>query len=778
MLSGKKLLNRNYLNNKMMGMKKIITSVYIFLSLNLAAQTAAEVKMNAFVSGLMKKMTLEEKIGQLNLLTPGGGIATGAVVSKDVESKITNGQVGGLFGVIGEAKIRQAQELAVHNSRLKIPLLFGSDVIHGYKTTFPIPLALSCSWDMAMIERSARVAATEATADGLNWAFSPMVDITRDPRWGRIAEGSGEDPYLGSQIAGAMVKGYQNGDLSKNNTLMACVKHFALYGAADGGRDYNTVDMSRLKMYNEYLPPYKAAVDAGTATVMSSFNVIDGIPATGNKWLLTDLLRKEWGFKGMVVSDYTSVNEMIHHGMGDLQQVSALSLNAGLDMDMVGEGFLTTLKKSLQERKVTLKQIEEACRRVLEAKYKLGLFDDPFRYCDAGRASNEVLSADKKAAAREFAAHSFVLLKNNNQALPLKKTANIALVGPLADNKSNMLGTWAVSGNSDLAIPVFEGLKNATGGGAGIVYAKGANISDDTLFAKKINVFGTRIDIDKRSPQEMVDEAVAAANKSDVIVAVVGEASEMTGESSSRSTLDIPESQLTLLKALKKTGKPLVLVIMSGRPLVLNWEKGNADAILFTWHGGQEIGNAVSDVLFGDYNPSGKLTASFPRNVGQVPVYYNHLNTGRPNGGDTFNKFRSNYLDVENSPLFPFGYGLSYTNFSYSDIRLNNNSMSSTGSITATVTVTNSGNYDGEEVVQLYVRDLVGSIARPVKELKGFQKIMLKKGESREISFKLTANDLKFYNSNLKHIAEPGEFKLFIGSNSRDVKETGFQLLK
>jgi len=759
-------------------MKKILSSFFIFLSLNLAAQTAAEVKMNVFVSGLMKKMTLEEKIGQLNLLTPGGGIATGAVVSKDVEAKITNGQVGGLFGVIGEAKIRQAQELAVNNSRLKIPLLFGSDVIHGYKTTFPIPLALSCSWDIAMIERSARIAATEATADGLNWAFSPMVDIARDPRWGRIAEGSGEDPYLGSQIAGAMVKGYQNGDLSKNNTLMACVKHFALYGAADGGRDYNTVDMSRVKMYNEYLPPYKAAVDAGTASVMSSFNVIDGIPATGNKWLLTDLLRKEWGFKGMVVSDYTSVNEMIHHGMGDLQQVSAMSLNAGLDMDMVGEGFLTTLKKSLQEKKVTLKQVEDACRRVLEAKYKLGLFDDPFRYCDAGRASKEILSADKKAAAREFAAHSFVLLKNNNQALPLKKTANIALIGPLANDKSNMLGTWAVSGNSEFAVPVLEGLKNATGGDANIVYAKGKNISDDTVFAKKINVFGTRIDIDKRSPGEMFDEAVAAANKSDVIVAVVGEASEMSGESSSRSTLDIPENQLTLLKALKKTGKPLVLVIMSGRPLVLNWENENADAILFTWHGGQEIGNAVADVLFGVYNPSGKLTTSFPRNVGQVPTYYNHLNTGRPNAGDIFQKFRSNYLDVENSPLFPFGYGLSYTSFRYSDIKLSSASMNSGGSITASVTVTNTGNYDGEEVVQLYIRDMVGSITRPVIELKGFQKVFLRKGESVEVNFKITNYFLKFYNNDLKYVSEPGDFKIFIGGNSRDVKDIGFLLLK
>lgn len=755
-------------------MKRLFTGMMICLAFSAAAQSPDQ-KMKNFIDGLMKKMTLEEKIGQLNLLTPGGGIATGAVVSKDVESKIAKGQVGGLFGVIGVEKIRQAQELAMTSSRLKIPLLFGSDVIHGYKTSFPIPLALSCSWDMAMIESSARTAATEATADGLNWAFSPMVDISRDPRWGRIAEGAGEDPYLGSQIAASMVRGYQNGDLSRDNTLMACVKHFALYGAADGGRDYNTVDMSRVRMYNEYLPPYKAAVDAGTGSVMSSFNVIDGIPATGNRWLLTDLLRKEWGFKGMVVSDYTSVNEMIDHGMGDLKQVSALALNAGLDMDMVGEGYLTTLQQSLKEGKVTVLQIDQACRRILEAKYKLGLFEDPFRYCNAERAAKEVLSVGKKDAAREYATRSFVLLKNNNQVLPLKKSASIALVGPLANDKSNMLGTWAVSGNSDLAIPVLEGLKNA-GADKNIEYVKGANISDDTVLAKHVNVFGTRIDIDKRSPQEMIDEAVSLANRSDVVVAVVGEASEMSGESASRSMLNIPASQLNLLKALKKTGKPLVLVIMSGRPLVLNWENENADAILFTWHAGQEAGNAIADVLFGRVNPSGKLTTSFPRNVGQVPVYYNHLNTGRPNPGDEFNKFRSDYLDVPNSPLFPFGYGISYTRFSYSDIRLSSTQLQAGGKLTATVTVTNTGDYDGEEVVQLYIRDLVGSIARPVKQLKGFQKLMLKKGESREISFTLSVEDLKFYNSQLKWVSEPGAFKIFIGGNSRDVKEAGFEL--
>jgi beta-glucosidase len=761
-------------------MKRLLTGLLMMASLHVSAQTndakSDSYRMKIFIDALIKKMTVEEKIGQLNLLTPGGGIATGAVVSSDVETKISKAQVGGLFGVIGVEKIRQAQEIAVTKSRLKIPLLFGSDVIHGYKTTFPIPLALSCSWDMKMIERSARIAATEATADGLNWAFSPMVDIARDPRWGRIAEGAGEDPYLGSQVAKAMVTGYQGNDLSKDNTLIACVKHFALYGAADGGRDYNTVDMSRVKMYNYYLPPYKAAVDAGTGSVMSSFNTIDNIPATGNKWLLTDLLRKQWGFKGFVVSDYTSVNEMTDHGMGDLQTVSALALNAGLDMDMVGEGFLTTLQKSLKEGKVTQKQIDDACRRILEAKYKLGLFTDPYRYCNAERAAKEVLSADKRIAAREFAEHSFVLLKNNNHTLPLKKSGTIALIGPLANDKSNMLGTWAVSGNSEFSIPVLEGMKNMGGRGVTILYAKGANISDDTSFAKKINVFGTRIDIDKRSQKEMIDEAVGIANRSDVIVAVVGEASEMSGESSSRSQINIPVSQINLLKELKKTGKPLVLVIMSGRPLTLNWENENASSILFTWHAGHEAGNAIADVLFGNYNPSGKLSTSFPRNVGQIPVYYNHLNTGRPNAGDEFQKFRSNYLDVENSPLFPFGYGLSYTSFIYGDVKLSNSIMNSTGKITASITLTNNGNYDGEEVVQLYIRDMVGSIARPVKELKGFQKILLKKGESKEVNFTITVNDLKFYNNELKYAAEPGDFKLFIGGNSNDVKEARFKL--
>ncbi|NTS43967.1 beta-glucosidase BglX [Flavisolibacter sp. BT320] len=758
-------------------MKKMVFGALLLFTQQVMAQVSNTQKMNTFITNLMRQMTLDEKIGQLNLVTPGGGIPTGAVVSTDVESKIKAGNVGGLFGVIGVDKIRQAQDLAVKGSRLKIPLIFGSDIIHGYKTTFPIPLALSCSWDMAMIEKTARTAAVEASADGLCWTFSPMVDITRDPRWGRVAEAAGEDPYLGSHISRAMVKGYQGTDLTANNTLMACVKHFALYGAAEAGRDYNTTDMSRLQMYEYFMPPYKAAVDAGVGSVMTSFNEIDGIPATANKWLVTDLLRRQWGFKGFVVSDYTGVNEMIDHGYGDLQQVSALAVRAGVDMDMVGEGFLTTLKKSLQEKKITQKDIDDACRRVLEAKYKLGLFDDPYRYLDAGRATREVLTADKRAAAREFATKSMVLLKNNNAVLPLKKSGTIALVGPLASDRNNMLGTWAVSGNAQTSIPVIDGMKSVGGSEVKILYAKGANITDDTALAKMANVFGEKVSIDSRTPAQMIEEAVALAASADVVVAVLGEASEFSGEAASRSDIGLPASQKRLLEALTKTGKPVVLVLMSGRPLTIADEMDQATAVLQAWFAGHEAGNAIADVLFGAYNPSGKLTMTFPRNVGQVPIYYNHKRTGRPQAeGAPTQKFRSNYLDVANSPLLPFGYGLSYTSFGYSDIKLSSSTMTATQPITATVKVTNTGNFDGEEVVQLYIWDQVASVTQPVKKLKGFQKIFLKKGESRDVTFRITTEELKFFNSNLKWVAEPGDFTLYIGTSSADVKEAKFTL--
>ena len=761
--------------------RKIILLFFVAGSLFTGAQTktanAQDSKMNAFVSNLMGKMTPEEKIGQLNLLTPGGAV-TGSVVSKDVDEKIKKGLVGGLFGITGPDKVRQAQDIAMKNSRLHIPLIFGLDVIHGHKTIFPIPLGLSCSWDMPLIEKAARIAATEASADGLDWVFSPMVDIARDPRWGRISEGSGEDPYLGSLVAKAMVKGYQGDGLSKDNTVMACVKHFALYGASEAGREYNTVDMSRVKMYQYYLSPYKAASDAGVGSVMSSFNEIDGIPATGNRWLLTDLLRRQWGFKGLVVSDYTSLNEMTAHGMGDLQTVAALALKAGLDMDMVGEGYLTTLKKSLKEGKASQQDIDRACRRVLEAKYKLGLFEDPYRRMDMQRANREILSEDNRKAGRNFAAHSFVLLKNSQQTLPLKQSGTLALVGPLASNQRNMLGTWAVSGDWNKSVTVMEGIKNLAGDKVNIIYAKGANLSDDTAFAKRVNVFGPEIETDLRSPEAMIQEAVAAANKSDVVVAVVGEAADMTGESSSRSEINIPESQENLLKALVKTGKPLVLVLFNGRPLTLTWENDHAHAILDVWFGGTEAGNAIADVLFGNYNPSGKLTATFPRNTGQIPLYYNHKNTGRPYDGSGFPKFKSNYLDVSNDPLFPFGFGLSYTQFRYSELSLSKKEIKPAEKLQIKVTVTNTGDYDGEETAQLYIRDLVGSLTQPVKELKGFQKVFLKKGESRELVFTLGASDLMFFNNELKYLYEPGDFEVFVGTSSEEVKKAAFTLLK
>lgn len=756
--------------------RTLLLIVPLFSLLQIAAQTP-DAKMKAFVASLMSKMTLEEKIGQLNLVTPGWGVPTGSVVSKGVEDNIRKGRVGGLFGIFGPDKVRQAQSLAMNESRLKIPLIFGLDVIHGHKTIFPIPLGLSCSWDTTLIERSARIAATEASADGLCWVFSPMVDIARDARWGRIAEGSGEDPYLGSKIARAMVKGYQGTDLTKNNTVMACVKHFALYGAAEAGRDYNTTDMSRIKMYNEYLPPYKAAVDAGVGSIMSSFNEIDGIPATGNRWLLTNLLRNQWGFKGFVVSDYTSVNEMIAHGMGDLQAVSALALNAGLDMDMVGEGFLTTLQKSLKAGTVTTKQIDDACRRILEAKYKLGLFQDPFRYVNETRPEKEILTAQNRQAAREIAARSMVLLKNDGQVLPLKKSGTIALIGPLANNRTEMLGTWAVSGDNTKSVTIQEGLQNVAGNSINIVYAKGANITDDTSFAKRISPFTKPTEIDARHPDDLIHEAIDVAAKADAVVVVVGEAAEMSGESASRTDLDLPGSQRRLVEAMIKTGKPLVVVLLNGRPLALPWLHEGAPAILEAWFAGNEAGNAIADVLFGNYNPSGKLTTSFPRNVGQVPIYYNHKNTGRPfEGGDT--KFKSDYLDVVNEPLYPFGYGLSYTTFSYDTVQLSQTTLRAGQSITASVTVTNKGDVAGEETVQLYIRDMVGSVTRPVKELKGFKKIMMKAHEAMKVEFTITENDLKFYNSELKFMAEPGEFKVFIGTNSRDVKEAGFRLVK
>lgn len=763
-----------------MKLKKSLPFLLAVFALNVSAQqkpVTAQQKMNTFINGLMAKMTIDEKIGQLNLLT-GGEATTGSAVSRDVENKIAKGNVGGIFSMTTPEKIRKTQEIAM-KSRLKIPLIFGQDVIHGYKTTFPIPLALAASWDLKMIEKTARTAAIEATADGLNWTFSPMVDIARDARWGRIAESSGEDTFLGSEIAKVMVKGYQGDDLAKHNTMMSCVKHFALYGAAEAGKDYNTTDMSFDRMYNDYLPPYKAALDAGAGSIMVSFNDINGTPATANKWLLTDLLRKQWGFKGFVVSDYTGVSELIDHGLGDLKTVAGLSLNAGTDMDMVSEGFLTTLKQSLKEGKVTLAQIDKACRLVLEAKYKLGLFEDPFRYCDEERAKKEILTAENLKFARETATKTFVLLKNENQTLPLKKTGSLALIGPLANTKANMPGTWSVNANMEITPSFYEGLKAVVGDKVNIMHALGANLTSDEMLQKNATMFGREIPRDNKTEQELITEALAVANKADVIVAALGESSEMSGESSSRTDIGIPETQKKLLAELLKTRKPVVLVLFTGRPLAIKWESENVPAILNVWFGGIQAANAIADVLFGDVNPSGKLPVSFPQNVGQVPLYYSHKNTGRPlENGKWFSKFRANYLDVSNEPLYPFGYGLSYTTFSYGELKMSSNSLKPGQQLTATITVTNTGKLAGEEVVQMYTRDLVGSITRPVKELKGFQKIWLQPGESKAVTFTITEEMLKFYNADLKFVAEPGTFKLFVGPNVKDVKTADFTLVK
>ena len=753
-------------------MKRIvITLLIVATALNThtaSAQVATDAKMKIFIDVLMKKMTLDEKIGQLNLPTS-GDFVTGQAASSDVAKNIAQGKVGGLFNIKSVAKIKDVQKIAVEKSRLKIPLLFGMDVIHGYETVFPIPLGMSCTWDMKLVERSARIAANEASADGINWTFSPMVDISRDPRWGRVSEGNGEDPYLGSQIAKAMVTGYQGNDLTKNNTIMSCVKHYALYGAAEAGRDYNTTDMSRQRMFNEYFPPYKAAIDAGVGSVMASFNEVDGVPATANKWLMTDVLRKQWGFKGFVVTDYTGINEMIAHGIGDLQTVSARALMAGIDMDMVGEGLLLTTKKSLQEGKVTQAQIDAACRRILEAKYKLGLFTDPYKYCDENRAKTEIFTDANRKEARSIAAQSFVLLKNQGNILPLKKSGTIALIGPLADNKENMPGTWSVAAVKENATSLLAGLQQVVGNKVKILYAKGSNLDADSVLEERATMFGKTLYRDRRPDSVILREALEVAAKADVIVAAVGESAEMSGESSSRTDIQIPALQQKLLKALLATGKPVVLVLFTGRPLVLKWENEYVPAILNVWFGGTEAGFAIADVLFGDVNPSGKLSTTFPQNVGQIPLFYNHKNTGRPLG-TWFEKFRSNYLDVSNEPVYPFGFGLSYTSFSYSDIDLSSKLLKGNQTLTATVTVTNTGTTDGMEVIQLYIRDMVGSVTRPVKELKGFQKVAIKAGESKKISFPVKTDDLKFYNYDLKYDWEPGEFEIMIGGNSRDVK--------
>ena len=744
-----------------------------------AAGASDDAAMDRFIDKLMSRMTLTEKIGQLNLPSA-GDITTGQAQNSDIAGKIRRGEVGGLFNIKGVEKIRDVQRIAVEESRLGIPLIFGMDVVHGYETTFPIPLALAATWDMEGIERAARIAAIEASAAGICWTFSPMVDISRDPRWGRMAEGIGEDPFLGSAISRAFVYGYQGRDPKHfaDDEIMGCVKHFALYGAAEAGRDYNTTDMSRQRMYNEYLPPYKAAVEAGVGSVMASFNEVDGIPATANKWLMTDLLRDQWHFDGFVVTDYTGILEMIAHGIGDLQEVSARAIEAGVDMDMVSEGFLGTLEQSLEEGRIPMSDIDRACRLILEAKYKLGLFDDPYRYCDAKRAATRIYTPEHRAEARRIATESFVLLKNESGILPLQRKGTVAVIGPLASSRENMPGTWSVAADLKKPLTVVEGMRQVAGDKVEILYAKGSNLVRDEELERNITVFGRDVPRDGRSDREMLDEALAVASRADVVVAVLGEPSEMSGESSSRSEIGIPDVQQELLQALVATGKPVVLVLFAGRAMTLGWEAEHVPSILNVWFGGTQAAEAISDVLFGDVNPSGKLPVSFPRSVGQIPLFYNHKNTGRPHRGDKFEKFRSNYLDVPNTPQYAFGYGLSYTTFDYGDVRLSADKMSESGSIEATVRVTNSGKRDGVEVVQLYIRDLVGTSTRPVKELKGFRRVALKAGESKDVTFTIDASLLKYYNYDLQYVCEPGDFDVMIGGSSDAVRTARFTLEK
>lgn len=756
--------------------KKLLVGIALSLAFTpMVARQQHNGDMKAFVDKLMAKMTLREKIGQLNLPVT-GEIVTGAAKNSGTTEKIRSGEVGGLFNLKGVEKIKEAQKVAVTQSRLKIPLIFGMDVIHGYETVFPIPLGLSCTWDMDAIEKSARVAAVEASADGICWTFSPMVDICRDPRWGRMSEGNGEDPYLGSEIAKAMIHGYQGDDLTLNNTVMACVKHFALYGGVEAGREYNTVDMSRWRMFNYYFPPYEAAAKAGAGSFMTSFNVVDGIPASGNRWLLTDVLRTRWNWNGFVVTDYTAIAEMINHGMGDLKQVSAMALNAGTDMDMVSDGFIGTLEQSVKEGKVNEKTIDDACRRILEAKYKLGLFDDPYLYLNAKRAKAEVYSLSHRQEARRVAAESFVLLKNDGNVLPLAKKGRIAVIGPLGDTRANMPGTWSVAAAFDKYKSLYEALRDNLKGKAEVMYAKGCNVTADSVLEANGSMFGRDIR-DHRPAKVILNEALATAANADVIIAAIGETSEMSGECSSRADITLPETQRAMLEALKKTGKPIVLVNFSGRATVMTWEAERFPSILNVWFGGSEAGDAICDVLFGDKVPSGKLSFSMPKSVGQIPLYYNHLNTGRPLGDNKwFTKFKSNYLDVDNEPLFPFGYGLSYTTFSYGKPRISSTTMTANDKIAVSVDVTNTGNRDACETVQMYVRDMVGSVSRPVKELKGFKRVSLAKGETKTVTFDITEESLKFYNANLDYVSEPGDFQVMVGPNSRDVQSVGFTL--
>ncbi len=714
-------------------------------------------------------MTLDEKIGQMNLPV-GADIVTGDIMNSDIGADIAAGRVGGVFNMKGCGKIREYQRIAVENSRLGIPLIFGMDVVHGYETVFPIPLALSCSWDMDAIEESARIAASEASAAGICWTFSPMVDVTREPRWGRVAEGAGEDPRLGAEIARAMVRGYQGRNMEADDEIMACVKHFALYGAPEGGRDYNTVDMSRQRMFNEYFEPYKAAAEEGAGSFMTSFNVVDGIPASGNRWLFTDVLRDLWGFDGFVVTDYAAINEMMVHGLGGPDDVSKMAVDAGVDMDMAGGSYLATLKNLVASGKVSEEQIDTAVRRILEAKYRLGLFDNPYKYINPEREATQIYTQANREAARRIAAETFVLLKNNGNLLPLSADGKIALIGPLADAATHMQGMWSVAAVPGRNRSLRTAFAEAMADSSRLFYAKGANLYGDAEMEAGASM--ANCIRDPRPAGELVAEALAVAEKADVIVAALGEGAESSGESASRAFLQLPGNQMELLKALVATGKPVVLLNFSGRPTVMTYEAENVPAVMNVWYAGSEGADAIADVVFGKVSPSGKLTASMPRSVGQIPLYYNHLNTGRPrsDGPAVFEKYRSNYLDSPVTPLFPFGYGLSYTTFAYGPMKLSSAAMAPDGSVVVSVPVANTGSRAAAEVVQLYVRDLVASMSRPVKELKHFERVELQPGETKTVSFTITPADLSFYNSNLEFVLEPGEFDIMVGPSSAEVQ--------
>jgi beta-glucosidase len=732
----------------------------------------------AFIADLITQMTLEEKVGQLRLISIGGDMPRPRILEE-----IAAGHIGGTFNTVTRRDNRPMQDAAVQRSRLKIPLFFAYDVIHGHRTIFPISLALASSWDLDAIALSGRVSAIEASADGLDMVFAPMVDITRDPRWGRTSEGFGEDPYLVSQIARTMVGALQGPTPSAADSVMASVKHFALYGAVEGGRDYNVVDMSPMRMYQDYLPPYRAAVDAGAGGLMVALNTINGVPASANTWLMQDLLRRDWGFRGVTISDHGAISELVSHGIArDGREAAKLAIKAGIDMSMADSLYRQELPGLVRSGEVKVEEIDNAVREVLGAKYDLGLFHDPYRRIgSAGEDPAEVYAESRlhRAEARAVARQSMVLLENRQQTLPLNKTARIALVGPLADSPIDMLGSWSAAGNAAQSVTLRQGLNAALGERAQVIYALGANVTDDQRIIDYLNFLKEDKPVvvqDPRPPAELIAEAVRAAEQADVIVAAVGEARGMSHESSSRTRLDIPPSQQVLLRALKKTGKPLVLVLMNGRPLALNWEKANADAILETWFSGTEGGHAIADVLFGDYNPSGKLPITFPRTVGQIPTYYNHLRLGRPFVEGHPGNYTSQYFEEPNGPLYPFGYGLSYTDFDLSELQLSSRSLARDGSIDVSLTLKNTGARDGATVVQLYIRDMAASVVRPVKELKRFRKVTLKAGEQTQVRFRINEDDLKFFNAQLQHVAEPGEFEVQIGLDSQNVQTQRFEL--